>query len=145
LPNQSASQAVSPFTVGFLVLLCRNEENVVPQVVDAVLHLPPTVHIAVRHTSLKLIGELREWIEKHPHYIGLPLTACCHIGYESYLVRSAYFLLESISNETCKLHFNETQQHWDPSKVVRSKSETYLGWCGCFNGAIDCIQLQHAF
>ena len=60
----------------FLLWTARTEENVVPQVVDAVLHLPPTVHVAVRHTSLKLVGELKEWIEKHPQYIGLSLVHC---------------------------------------------------------------------
>jgi len=55
----------------FVSLCCRTDETVVPPVLDAVLHLPTTIHIAVRRTSLHLLGELREWIEKHPEYLGV--------------------------------------------------------------------------
>ena len=41
-----------------------------PQVVQAVLSIPTTAHIAVRYTTLQLIGELCEWIDKHPQVIG---------------------------------------------------------------------------
>lgn len=38
----------------------------VPQVVKAILDLEPSSsHIAVRHTSVLLLGELCEWIERH--------------------------------------------------------------------------------
>lgn len=39
------------------------------QVVESILSIPPTTHIAVRHTSLKLIGELAEWIDSHPQFL----------------------------------------------------------------------------
>ena len=42
------------------------EENIVPSVLHQVLSLPVTIHQAVRVTSLRLVGELSEWIEKHP-------------------------------------------------------------------------------
>lgn len=48
----------------------REENDVVPKVVEAILNLPPNTHIAVRSTSVLLLGELCEWIEKHPHYLG---------------------------------------------------------------------------
>ena len=41
-----------------------------PQVVQAVLSIPTSAHIAVRYTTLQLIGELCEWIDKHPQVIG---------------------------------------------------------------------------
>ena len=34
-------------------------------VLQQVLALPATIHLAVRHTAIKLVGELCEWIEKH--------------------------------------------------------------------------------
>ena len=37
---------------------------------QAVLSIPTTAHIAVRYTTLQLIGELCEWIDKHPQVIG---------------------------------------------------------------------------
>jgi hypothetical protein len=55
----------------YIVPLCFREENViVPQVVKAVLSLPVTAHLAIRYTSIKLFGELCEWAEKHPDYLG---------------------------------------------------------------------------
>ncbi|XP_060821726.1 transportin-3 [Bombus pascuorum] len=42
------------------------ENDVVPKVVEAILNLPENTHIAVRHTSILLLGELCEWIESHP-------------------------------------------------------------------------------
>jgi transportin-3 len=40
------------------------------QVVQAILNLPEQVHISVRYTGIKLIGELCEWLNKHPQFIG---------------------------------------------------------------------------
>ncbi|KAF7379433.1 transportin-3 [Vespula maculifrons] len=42
------------------------ENDVVPKVVEAILNLPENTHIAVRHTSILLLGELCEWIDSHP-------------------------------------------------------------------------------
>ncbi|XP_076655817.1 transportin 3 [Halictus rubicundus] len=42
------------------------ENDVVPKVVEAILNLPENTHIAVRHTSILLLGELCEWIDNHP-------------------------------------------------------------------------------
>lgn len=52
------------------IIFFREENDVVPKVVEAILNLPPNTHIAVRHTSLLLLGELCEWIEKHPQSLG---------------------------------------------------------------------------
>lgn len=45
------------------------ENEVVPKVVEAILTVPDTTHLAVRHTSVMLLGELCEWIEKHPQVL----------------------------------------------------------------------------
>lgn len=37
-----------------------------PKVAEAILNLPENTHIAVRYTSIMLIGELSDWIERHP-------------------------------------------------------------------------------
>lgn len=42
------------------------ENDVVPKVVEAILNIPHNTHIAVRHTSILLLGELCEWINSHP-------------------------------------------------------------------------------
>ncbi|XP_078481112.1 transportin-3-like [Ciona intestinalis] len=46
-----------------------SEDSVVPQVLQAILSLPPETHVAVRHTSVQLVGELSAWIEKHPDFL----------------------------------------------------------------------------
>ena len=54
----------------------RSEENeIVPQVLQAVLNLPDTTHVALRYTSTQLVGELSEWIEVHPQYLGNHVTS----------------------------------------------------------------------
>lgn len=40
-------------------------------VVQAILSLPDQVHMAVKSTSIRLIGELAEWLNKHPQFIGI--------------------------------------------------------------------------
>jgi len=64
-----------------LFIMCAVARNLMPsgttspdsqcvsQIVEAVLNLPDTAHTAVRHTSLKLIGELAEWIDYHSQYL----------------------------------------------------------------------------
>lgn len=43
-----------------------DENEVIPNVVEAILNLPENTHIAVRYTSIMLLGELCDWIENHP-------------------------------------------------------------------------------
>lgn len=55
------------------------ENEVVPKVVEAILNAPANTHIAVKYTSVLLLGELCEWIEKHPNTLDLILNflVCC--------------------------------------------------------------------
>lgn len=43
----------------------RSEDEVVPEVVKAILNIPNNTHVMVRFTSILLLGELCEWIELH--------------------------------------------------------------------------------
>ena len=64
-----------------LFIMCAVARNLVPmeagpeetscvsQVIDSVLGLSTTAHTAIRHTSIRLIGELAEWICHHPEYL----------------------------------------------------------------------------
>lgn len=45
----------------------RDENEVVPKVVEAILSMPETVHINMRYTSVMLLGELCEWISNDQH------------------------------------------------------------------------------
>ncbi|KAF5284574.1 hypothetical protein FQR65_LT02400 [Abscondita terminalis] len=56
-----------------------NENEIVPKVVEAILNLPENTHIAVRYTSVLLLGELCEWVEQHPGSLDpiLNFLVCC--------------------------------------------------------------------
>ncbi|CAH1407920.1 unnamed protein product [Nezara viridula] len=77
------------------------ENDVVPKVVEAILNLPPNTHIAVRSTSVLLLGELCEWIEKHPQYLEPVLNMVLFCLQQPQLANSAANCLQSICS-TCK-------------------------------------------
>ncbi|XP_040069100.2 transportin-3 isoform X2 [Ixodes scapularis] len=78
LKGPSCTWEVTEATLFAMAAIAKNilpEENaMVPEVVEAILKLPPESHLAVRHTSIQLLGELCEWIEKHPSYLNLVLS-----------------------------------------------------------------------
>uniref|UniRef100_A0A8D8ZEZ3 Transportin-3 n=1 Tax=Cacopsylla melanoneura TaxID=428564 RepID=A0A8D8ZEZ3_9HEMI len=85
------------------------ENDVVPKVVEAILHLPPNTHIAVRYTSLLLLGELCEWIDKHPHTLETILNFLLHCLQQPGLASVTANALQSISTACCThmvAHFN---------------------------------------
>jgi len=51
-----------------------DEEEVVPAVLHQVLALPFTLHQAVRVTAMRLVGELSEWIDRHPETLQVHST-----------------------------------------------------------------------
>ncbi|GAB6030207.1 Transportin-3 [Chamberlinius hualienensis] len=71
--SSSSSWEISEASLYVMSSVAKNilpdENEVVPQVVDAILNLPDNVHISVKYTSIQLIGELCEWIEKHSSYL----------------------------------------------------------------------------
>uniref|UniRef100_A0A1E1XKR9 Transportin-3 n=1 Tax=Amblyomma sculptum TaxID=1581419 RepID=A0A1E1XKR9_AMBSC len=80
LKNQGASATweVTEATLFAMAAVAKNvvpeENDTVPEVVEAILKLPAESHLAVRHTSIQLLGELCEWIDKHPQYLDPVLT-----------------------------------------------------------------------
>uniref|UniRef100_T1JH21 Transportin-3 n=1 Tax=Strigamia maritima TaxID=126957 RepID=T1JH21_STRMM len=46
--------------------VCLDEIEIVPKVINAILNLSDETHIAVRFTSIRLIGEFCDWVDKHP-------------------------------------------------------------------------------
>ncbi|XP_030197001.1 transportin-3 isoform X1 [Gadus morhua] len=43
------------------------------EVLEQVVQLPETVHIAVRYTSIELVGEMSEVVDRHPRFLGAVL------------------------------------------------------------------------
>lgn len=61
-------------------ILPETEDAIVPAVLHQVLNLPAPIHIAVRLTGTKLVGELCEWIEKHPEVLQPTLNYLLQVG-----------------------------------------------------------------
>lgn len=46
--------------------LDENEDKTVPKVLEAILGLPENCHVAIRYTSVNILGQLCDWIAAHP-------------------------------------------------------------------------------
>lgn len=58
-------------------MINRDEENCVTQVLQAILSLSDQVHTSVKKTSIRLIGELCDWLNRHPQLIDMSLNFVC--------------------------------------------------------------------
>ncbi|KAG8187901.1 hypothetical protein JTE90_001664 [Oedothorax gibbosus] len=104
-----ASEA-SLFIMGAVAKNIVPEENrIVPRVVEAILSIPETSHVAVRYTSTYLLGELCEWIEHHPQFLDPTLNFLLMCLQKKALASVAATALQNIC-ATCKKqmasHFN---------------------------------------
>ncbi|XP_063222525.1 transportin-3 [Bacillus rossius redtenbacheri] len=79
------------------------ENDVVPKVVEAILHMPETSHVAVRHTSILLLGELCEWVERHPQTLELVLNYLLFCLQQPQFASAAANSLQSICS-ACRSH-----------------------------------------
>ncbi|XP_046388483.1 transportin-3 [Ischnura elegans] len=85
------------------------EKEVVPKVVEAILNLPENTHVAVRHTSVLLLGELCEWVEKHTETLEPILNFLLYCLHKPLLATAAANSLQSICSactEHMGVHFN---------------------------------------
>lgn len=69
-----------------------------PKVVEAILNLPENTHIAVRYTSILLLGELCEWIDKHPQSLGERLWRICEFKRLFFFSRIFHVISEPVLN-----------------------------------------------
>jgi transportin-3 len=46
--------------------LDEKEEKTVPKVIEAILNLPENCHVAIRYTSVNILGQFCDWIANHP-------------------------------------------------------------------------------
>lgn len=51
--------------------LAGSENNpTLTEVLEQIVLLPETVHIAVRYTSIELVGEMSEVVDRNPRFLG---------------------------------------------------------------------------
>lgn len=48
----------------------RENNPTLTEVLEQVVLLPQTVHIAVRYTSIELVGEMSEVMDRNPRFLG---------------------------------------------------------------------------
>jgi len=82
------------------------EETVVPLVLQQVLSLPGSMHLAVRHTAIRLVGELSEWIEKHPDTLQATLNYLLQGLQDPRLASQAATALQAICSQ-CRARMAE--------------------------------------
>lgn len=83
--------------------LCE-ESEVVPKVVEAILNLPSNCHIAIRYTSINILGELCDWIDSNPETLQPILNfLLCALQQKNGLATAAANALQSICS-ACKKH-----------------------------------------
>lgn len=106
------------------------ENDVVPKVVEAILNLPQTTHIAVRHTSVLLLGELCEWIEKHPQSLEPILNFLLFCLQQPQLATAAASALQNICS-SCRdhmaVHFNGLVQIIQSLDTFSISNEAAIG------------------
>lgn len=106
------------------------EDLVVPQVVNAILQLSPETHVAVRHTSIQLLGELCEWVEKHPNYLNPVLNFLMQGLQHRPLASAAAAALQNIC-ATCRTqmvdHFNVLVQIVRAADTLAVSAEASVG------------------
>ncbi|KAK7866974.1 hypothetical protein R5R35_006810 [Gryllus longicercus] len=106
------------------------ENEVVPKVVEAILHLPETTHIAVRYTSVLLLGELCEWIEKHPQSLETILNFLLYCLQQPQLASAAAIALQNICSacqDHMTVHFNGLLQIIQSLDTFRITNEAAIG------------------
>ncbi|GFO33396.1 F-box/WD repeat-containing protein 7 [Plakobranchus ocellatus] len=64
-PSWSVSESALFIMSSVAKNILPEENEIVPQVLQAILAMPDSTHIAVRHTGIQLLGELAEWIDNH--------------------------------------------------------------------------------
>lgn len=80
------------------------ESETVPKVVEAILNLPPNCHIAIRYTSINILGELCDWIDSNPETLQPILNfLLCALQQKDGLATAAANALQSICS-ACKKH-----------------------------------------
>ncbi|XP_075224525.1 transportin 3 isoform X1 [Lycorma delicatula] len=106
------------------------ESEVVPKVVEAILNLPTGTHIAVRYTSILLLGELCEWIEKHPQSLEPVLNCLLYCLQQPQLASVAANSLQSICS-SCRnhmaVHFNGLVQIIQSLDTFSISNESAIG------------------
>ena len=100
--------------------LFPEENENVPQVLHVVLN-GSEQHLAVRHTSVKLVGELGDWINHHPEYLEAILNWLLYGLREPKLASQAANSLSNICSQCQK----QMTQHFTPLVHILNSLDSF--------------------
>ncbi|XP_064103483.1 transportin-3-like isoform X1 [Macrobrachium nipponense] len=94
------------------ILICstnREENEVVPPILEAVLNQPDEVHLQVAFTSVQLLAELNEWVACHPNLLPLVLQFLTKRLHNKHLATVSAKALDAVC-QSCRDHI---EQHFE--------------------------------
>ncbi|VDP27288.1 unnamed protein product [Heligmosomoides polygyrus] len=117
-------------------LLVFSEENtVVPDLVTAIIGLPPTSHPALLLTSVELIGSASEWLSKNTSFLGMAVEWLLQLAVTPVFAASAAEAIDKIivrsSSELTHLIplLMQLIPHLEGSQTQGKKMETAIASC----------------
>lgn len=51
--------------------MCSENNPTLTEVLEQIVLLPQSVHMAVRYTSIELVGEMSEVVDRNPRFLGI--------------------------------------------------------------------------
>lgn len=123
------------------------EVTVTPQVLQAIFSLPASTHIAVRHTSIQLVGELSRWIEKHPDLLNPTLQyltdALQTKELSSVAATSVQYLCEVCQSQMIQ-HYTALIQLVQVADDLQVSSDATLGLLKGVSSVLSCLPTEKA-
>ncbi|XP_015282833.1 PREDICTED: transportin-3 [Gekko japonicus] len=68
-PSWEVTEAVLFIMASIAKSVDQENNPTLVEVLDGVVRLPETVHVAVRYTSIELVGEMSEVVDRNPHFL----------------------------------------------------------------------------
>lgn len=92
------------------------------EVLEGIVHLPENVHLAVRYTSIELVGEMSEVVDKNPHYLDLVLNYLMKGLREKNLASAAAKAIHNI----CYVCRDHMAQHFQGLLEIARSLDTFM-------------------
>lgn len=75
-PIQISDLMSQGVTVHYFPPVCSENNPTLTEVLEQVVLLPQSVHMAVRYTSIELVGEMSEVVDRNPRFLGEQSSFC---------------------------------------------------------------------
>lgn len=65
--------------------MCSENNPTLTEVLEQIVLLPQSVHMAVRYTSIELVGEMSEVVDRNPRFLGIKKKKCNHSDFACFV------------------------------------------------------------